>query len=112
MVFFLSLSHSDVSLASLLSSGLGVISSATHSLAQTSAGDAFQLLRPARGNRSAAYLPLLYRWKLIDTGEELRRKTNVSVLVANVSNGYVNVNEQRSMLMLVSDVGERGGCDG
>lgn len=54
-------------------------------------------------------MPLLYRWKLIDSGEELRRKTNVSVVVANVSNGYVSVNEQRSMLLLVSDVGEEEG---
>ena len=98
--------HVAVSLASWISSGFGALSSATHSLARGAEEETFRLLRQPRGNRSAAYLPLLYRWKLIDGGEELRRKANVTVVVANVSNGYVSGNRQRSMLMLVSDVRE------
>ena len=88
-----------------MSSGFGVLSSATQSLGRTTAAEApLQLLRLSRSNRSSAYLPLLYRWKLIDSGEELRVKTNVSVVVLNISNRYVNLSDPKSMLMLVSDV--------
>ena len=85
------------------------MSSTTQSLGRTAAAETtLQLLRPPRNNHSSAYLPPLYRWKLIDSGEELHVKTNVSIVVVNISNGCVNMSDQRSMLMLVSNVFKDG----
>ena len=63
-----------------------------------------ELLRQPRGNRATAYLPLLYKWKLIDASEELLLRTNASIEVLNLSTGWVSCSESRNVLFLLSDV--------
>ena len=69
------------------------------------------LLREPRGNRATAYLPLLYQWKLIDAAETLLLRTNVSIDVVNISNGWISASASRNELLLLSDVGASGRAD-
>lgn len=110
-----------ISLSSLLSSGLGFLSSTTRvrlaclfysqSLAQSGAESQVALLREPRGNRATAYLPLLYQWKLIDAAETLLLRTNVSIDVVNISTGWISASASRNELLLLSDVSAGGRCE-
>lgn len=110
-----------ISLSSLLSSGLGFLSSTTRvrlacpfhsqSLAQSGAESQVALLREPRGNRATAYLPLLYQWKLIDAAETLLLRTNVSIDVVNISTGWISASASRNELLLLSDVSAAERCE-
>lgn len=110
-----------ISLSSLLSSGLGFLSSTTRvrlacrshsqSLAQSGTESQVALLREPRGNRATAYLPLLYQWKLIDAAETLLLRTNVSIDVVNISTGWISANASRNELLLLSDVSAGERCE-
>lgn len=110
-----------ISLSSLLSSGLGFLSSTTRvrlacpfhsqSLAQSGTESQVALLREPRGNRATAYLPLLYQWKLIDAAETLLLRTNVSIDVVNISTGWISASASHNELLLLSDVSAGERCE-